>query len=205
MSITELHTQIQIFVVTNFPWTQLIVNKWLLNTHRAEQSQLRYRFHDYSRLIVNTKVLQGSGSSISFQKKKNNHFRRKENLFDWLYNSHVTFHDETIPGKLTIARPYIFIYLHTHVYMLILACCVKKRDKGSISWILVSVNFTDKCTLSQSEARILVAYNYCQWKSLTTSFMEQSSVFDVTPMRWPIKYIQVNDHHSFPISYQNFM
>ena len=43
---------------------------------------------------------------------------------------------------------------------------------GGISWSVLSVLFTDKFALSQSDARISVAYNSCQWKTLTKRLMK---------------------------------
>ena len=43
---------------------------------------------------------------------------------------------------------------------------------GGISWSVLSVFFTDKFALSQSDARISVAYNSCQWKTLTKRLMK---------------------------------
>ena len=40
----------------------------------------------------------------------------------------------------------------------------------------VDMIFSDEIDLIQSDARILVAYNICQWKSLTKSFMKWSPV-----------------------------
>ena len=44
-----------------------------------------------------------------------------------------------------------------------------ERSLGGISSSVLSVFFTDKFALSQSDARISVAYNSCQW---LTSFMK---------------------------------
>ena len=43
---------------------------------------------------------------------------------------------------------------------------------GGISSSILSVFFTDKFALSQSDARISVAYKICQWKSLTKRLMK---------------------------------
>ena len=43
---------------------------------------------------------------------------------------------------------------------------------GGISSSVLSVFFTDKFALSQSDARISVAYNSCQWKTLTKHLMK---------------------------------
>ena len=43
---------------------------------------------------------------------------------------------------------------------------------GGISSSVLSVFFTDKFALSQSDARISVAYNSCQWKTLTKRLMK---------------------------------
>ena len=43
---------------------------------------------------------------------------------------------------------------------------------GGISSSVLSVFFTDKFALSQSNARISVAYNSCQWKTLTKRLMK---------------------------------
>ena len=47
-----------------------------------------------------------------------------------------------------------------------------KWDQGGISLSVLSVFFTDKFALSQSDARISVAYNLCQWKALTKRLMK---------------------------------
>ena len=44
--------------------------------------------------------------------------------------------------------------------------------QGGISSSILSVFFTDKFALSQSDARISVAYNSCQWKTLTKRLMK---------------------------------
>ena len=44
-------------------------------------------------------------------------------------------------------------------------------DQGGISSSVLSVFFTDKFALSQLDARISVAYNSCQWKTLTKRLM----------------------------------
>ena len=44
--------------------------------------------------------------------------------------------------------------------------------QGGISSSVLSVFFTDKFALSQSDARISVAYNSCQWKTLTKRLMK---------------------------------
>ena len=43
---------------------------------------------------------------------------------------------------------------------------------GGISSSVLSVFFTDKFALSQSDARISVAYKICQWKTLTKHLMK---------------------------------
>ena len=43
---------------------------------------------------------------------------------------------------------------------------------GGISSSVLSLFFTDKFALSQSDARISVAYNSCQWKTLTKRLMK---------------------------------
>ena len=43
---------------------------------------------------------------------------------------------------------------------------------GGFSSSVLSVFFTDKFALSQSDARISVAYNSCQWKTLTKRLMK---------------------------------
>ena len=43
---------------------------------------------------------------------------------------------------------------------------------GGISSSVLSVLFTDKFALSQSDARISVAYNSCHWKTLTKRLMK---------------------------------
>ena len=45
-------------------------------------------------------------------------------------------------------------------------------NQGGISSSVLSVFFTDKFALSQSDARISVAYNSCQWKALTNRLMK---------------------------------
>ena len=45
-------------------------------------------------------------------------------------------------------------------------------DQGGISSSILSVIFTDKFALSQSDARISVAYKISQWKSLTKCLMK---------------------------------
>ena len=47
---------------------------------------------------------------------------------------------------------------------------------GTISWIILSVIFTDKFAFSQSDGMISVAYHICRWKSPTNSFMIRSQV-----------------------------
>ena len=46
------------------------------------------------------------------------------------------------------------------------------RGQGGISSSVLSVFFTDKFALSQSDARISVAYKICQWKTLTKRLMK---------------------------------
>ena len=47
------------------------------------------------------------------------------------------------------------------------------KDQGGISSSVLSVFFTDKFALSQSDAsRISVAYKICQWKTLTKHLMK---------------------------------
>ena len=48
----------------------------------------------------------------------------------------------------------------------------KNSDLGGISSSVLSVFFTDKFALSQSDARISVAYKICQWKTLTKHLMK---------------------------------
>ena len=50
---------------------------------------------------------------------------------------------------------------------------------GGISSSVLSVFFTDKFALSQSDARISVAYNSCQWKTLTKRLMKCPPVFNI--------------------------
>ena len=45
-------------------------------------------------------------------------------------------------------------------------------EQGGISSSILSVFFTDKFALSQSDARISVAYKISQWKSLTKRLMK---------------------------------
>ena len=45
-------------------------------------------------------------------------------------------------------------------------------NQGGISSSVLSVFFTDKFALSQSDARISVAYNSCRWKTLTKRLMK---------------------------------
>ena len=45
-------------------------------------------------------------------------------------------------------------------------------NQGGISSSILSVFFTDKFALSQSDARISVAYKICQWKTLTKCLMK---------------------------------
>ena len=49
---------------------------------------------------------------------------------------------------------------------------VGETGGGGISSSVLSVFFTDKFALSQSDARISVAYNSCQWKTLTKHLMK---------------------------------
>ena len=49
---------------------------------------------------------------------------------------------------------------------------MKNIYQGGISSSVLSVFFTDKFALSQSDARISVAYNSCQWKTLTKRLMK---------------------------------
>ena len=51
--------------------------------------------------------------------------------------------------------------------------------QGGISSSVLSVFFTDKFALSQSDARISVAYNSCQWKTLTKCLMKCPPVVNV--------------------------
>ena len=46
------------------------------------------------------------------------------------------------------------------------------HNQGGISSSVLSVFFTDKFALSQSDAMISVAYNSCQWKTLTKRLMK---------------------------------
>ena len=53
---------------------------------------------------------------------------------------------------------------------------------GGISSSILSVFFTDKFALSQSDARISVAYKICQWKTLTKRLMKcPPDVFNEQP------------------------
>ena len=49
---------------------------------------------------------------------------------------------------------------------------VINEEQGGISSSVLSVFFTDKFALSQTDARISVAYNSCQWKTLTKRLMK---------------------------------
>ena len=49
---------------------------------------------------------------------------------------------------------------------------VESSRLGGISSSILSVFFTDKFALSQSDARISVAYKICQWKTLTKRLMK---------------------------------
>ena len=51
-------------------------------------------------------------------------------------------------------------------------CASPNINRGGISSSILSVFFTDKFALSQSDARISVAYNSCQWKTLTKCLMK---------------------------------
>ena len=51
-------------------------------------------------------------------------------------------------------------------------CTKSSCFQGGISSSVLSVFFTDKFALSQSDARISVAYKICQWKTLTKHLMK---------------------------------
>ena len=104
-------------------------------------------------------------------------------LVSWSYGylSNVYFHNLTVQLKFEmeidisietldfvfliflIAWPSCSSHLCTSQHLVLL---------GGISPSVLSVFFTDKFALSQSDARISVAYNSCQWKTLTKRLMK---------------------------------
>ena len=57
----------------------------------------------------------------------------------------------------------------------------KKKIYQGISSSVLSVFFTDKFALSQSDARISVAYKICQWKTLTKTLDEMPPCWRLVP------------------------
>ena len=104
----------------------------------------------------------------------------------WIY--HLQFYSKFWPiqemnmnfeidGKKTPTQMVNADYVHVHVKMytptIWMKCCRRQaNEQGGISSSVLSVFFTDKFALSQSDARISVAYNICQWKTLTKRLMK---------------------------------
>ena len=78
-------------------------------------------------------------------------------LFEWAVNAMLC-------GLIMSASIHVyFMYYCVMEYFTKILMC-KNETQGGISSSILSVFFTDKFALSQSDARISVAYNSCQWK-----------------------------------------
>ena len=86
-------------------------------------------------------------------------------LFEWAVNAMLC-------GLILSASIHVyFMYYCVMEYFTKILMC-KNETQGGISSSILSVFFTDKFALSQSDARISVAYNSCQWKTLTKRLMK---------------------------------
>ena len=75
-----------------------------------------------------------------------------------------------VPGhNYTINRP---LHIEDCLQSMFNVCFQLPCVQGGISSSVLSVFFTDKFALSQSDARLSVAYNSCQWKTLTKHLMK---------------------------------
>ena len=72
--------------------------------------------------------------------------------------------------------------------------------QGGISSSVLSVFFTDKFALSQSDARISVAYKICQWKTLTKRLMKCPPGGDKTKKDHPRPILALHFFYFFLIS-----